>query len=444
MDYRPLFAERDLDARWIVTREGYITARRFRYQVDNLQRSLPQKKYCVLICESRARFMLGFAAALLRRQTILLPPNRTQNAVTELTANYPDSYCLDDAYVGPFEAAALADGADAADVRLDEIPVVETDHLAAIVFTSGSTGKPKASPKYWDELFDSTLMAQKRFGFDEGKYIVATVPPQHMYGFETSVLVPMLTGAAVCGVSPFYPDDVRQMFLRISGERVLITTPFHLRAYTEAGLDWPDVHRIISATAPLDKAVATQAERKLNAPVHEIFGSTETGSVASRRSLWEESWTMYDGLSIKDRSGTAMVIAPCKDEEVALSDAIEVEDETHFCWKGRATDMIKVAGNRASLSDLNLKLNSIPGIVDGVLVQPREDGEVSRLIAVVVAPTLSEDEILEALGKTVDRVFLPRSIYFVDRLPRVETGKLPRSALLDLLQTLSKRNDLCA
>ena len=58
----------------------------------------------------------------------------------------------------------------------------------------------------------------------------------------------------------------------------------------------------------------------------------------------------------------------------------------------------------------------------------------TRLAALVVAPALSEAEILAVLRAAIDPVFLPRPLRRVGALPRNATGKLPRDALLQALR----------
>jgi acyl-coenzyme A synthetase/AMP-(fatty) acid ligase len=59
--------------------------------------------------------------------------------------------------------------------------------------------------------------------------------------------------------------------------------------------------------------------------------------------------------------------------------------------------------------------------------------DVHRIAALVVAPQLDEHAILSALREAIDPLFLPRPLKRVAALPRNETGKLPRAALLELL-----------
>ena len=117
------------------------------------------------------------------------------------------------------------------------------------------------------------------------------------------------------------------------------------------------------------------------------------------------------------------------------SDLVELHGTDRFSLRGRRADLLEVAGKRASLGELTRQLLAIPGVEDGVVVQLDEEGAggVRRIAAVAVAPTLGERAILDALRRVVDPVFLPRRLRLVPALPRNETGKLPRSALLQLL-----------
>jgi acyl-coenzyme A synthetase/AMP-(fatty) acid ligase len=59
---------------------------------------------------------------------------------------------------------------------------------------------------------------------------------------------------------------------------------------------------------------------------------------------------------------------------------------------------------------------------------------VRRIAALAVAPGLDAEAILQTLRAGMDPVFLPRPLRCVDALPRNDTGKLPRAALLALLR----------
>ena len=46
----------------------------------------------------------------------------------------------------------------------------------------------------------------------------------------------------------------------------------------------------------------------------------------------------------------------------------------------------------------------------------------------------------DKLAHLIDPVFLPRPLFLVATLPRNETGKLPRTALLHMLRTVRKES----
>ena len=418
-----------------------ITTGQFLQHVQHVASALPEAPHAINLCEDRYLFLVSFVALLLRGQVNLLPPNRAPRVVEAVAADYPGSYCVVDAALAELELAqhevTLTGTAPAEALSL---PLwLPAGQVAATVFTSGSTGQARANVKRWGELYLGAQLTAAAFALQQREplAVVATVPPQHMFGLETSVILPLATGLAVHGGRPFFPDDLRRTLAGLDATALLITTPVHLRACVDAGLDWPALGGIISATAPLAAETAQRAEALFACTVHEIYGSTETGAIATRRTARESQWRLHSGLSLQQRDGTVLVSGGHLAEAVQLNDSLNLAADGSFSLLGRDSDMIKIAGKRASLGDLNHKLLSIPGIKDGVFVVPDTGAEqTSRLMALVVAPQLDNRAILAALQERIDPVYLPRPIYRVDRLPRNDTGKLPREALQALLTTL--------
>ncbi|MEN8179442.1 MAG: AMP-binding protein [Pseudomonadota bacterium] len=418
-----------------------VSAGKFLMDVVHTAGRLPTATHVINLCDNRYHFMVGFAACILKDQLTLLPPNGTPGVINELTRDYADCICLADRPMDNLEISQILVNPLPAETRISDqvIPQIAQDRLAAILFTSGSTGKPAANPKYWGDLQKGAQLAADRFGIrsDRVTSLVATVPPQHMYGLETSILIPWFGGVGVYSGRPLFPADVRDALASLEAPRVLITTPLHLRACVGAELEWPDIEFLISATAPLSKPLAESAERMLNTQVLEIYGSTETGSIASRRTIEGDRWTLYEEMHLSQTAGQFQAQGPQLPQPMPLGDQLELLDGPLFKLLGRHSDMLKIAGKRASLADLNHKLNEIEGVLDGAFVIP-DSGEsaVRRLTALVVAPTLNKETLLEELAKSLDPAFLPRPLHLVDKLPRSSTGKLPREALLRLLKQL--------
>jgi len=266
-------------------------------------------------------------------------------------------------------------------------------------------------------------------------HIVATVPPQHMYGMELSVLLPLLGPAGLHASRPFFPEDVARALAETPAPRLLATTPVHLRALVESGVALPPLCGIVSATAPLSPELAAAAESRFACEVREVFGSTETCVIARRRTALETAWTPLPGVQVQPVPDGTLVQARHLPQPVTLADLVEVEADGRFHLRGRQADLLEIAGKRASLGDLTRHLLAIPGVDDGVMLQldACETRGLARVAALVVAPTLAEGDILAALRASIDPVFLPRPLKKVAALPRSETGKLPRAELLKLL-----------
>ena len=418
-----------------------VTLARFVAQVRAVAARLPPGACAVNLCDDRYNFLVAFCAVACAGQTNLLPPSRAPQAVADVMQAHAGSYAIVDRAPDPASPCTwrLPD-LDA--LTLDELPYqaphLPGEHIVAIGYTSGSTGVPKANPKTWASFSASTALnanlLRDRCG-TEPLNLVATVPSQHMYGMETSVLLPLLADVAIHDARPLLPADVARALAAVPSPRVLVATPVHLRALVQAGVTLPPLAAVLSATAPLAPDLAAAAEACFDAPVIEVFGSTETCVIAHRRTARDEDWQAYAGVELKPQPDGTQVDAPWFDTPVLLQDVMELLPQHRFRLRGRNADLLEVAGKRASLGDLTRRLLAIPGVEDAVVFQNDDaDTAVHRIAALAVAPTLSEAQILAALRTAVDPAFLPRPLRVVAKLPRNETGKLPRAALLGVLR----------
>jgi acyl-coenzyme A synthetase/AMP-(fatty) acid ligase len=430
----PLLQSDGLDGKIGYTPEGPISRRHFLADVAQVAERLPDRPYALNTCRNRYLFIVAFAAVGLRRQTNLLTGAQTAHQLASIGDTFRARYVLTDAELGAWIRHEPADLGDVA------MPSIDSKHIIAIPFTSGSTGDAQPHPKRWGELVAGAILARKRFGFDRlpGGAIIATVPPQHMYGLETSVMLPLATRLGAWSGRPFFPEDLRAALAAVSPPRVLVTTPPHLSVCMRAGLSWSPASLVISATAPLAPDLAAAAEQAFGAPVMEIYGFTEAGSIASRRTLRDPFWRLYDTMVIRNNT----VIAPHLSAPTPLDDVLEPRGCDLFELMGRKQDLVKVAGKRTSLTHLNHVLNEIAGVDDGVFVMSDSaSSDITRLAALVVAPGQSKQALIKALADRIDPAFLPRPLYLVDRLPRDETGKLNRQDVLSLMTALQLGSD---
>ena len=447
--FLPLLADRDPDAPLAWCAGVPVSTRQFLADVARFAILLPAGGSAVNLCVDRYAFAVSLAAALVRGHASLLPPDARPDTLARLLesgGNGLFALADDPKLQTPGMQRVLIENspgleADAADASA-AVPAFDGAMHAASLLTSGSTGVPQPHAKTWRTLVGDVAVAVERLcrvlgrPSLEGLTLVATVPGQHTYGLESSVLLAMLGGAAFQSGRPFFPADVAQTLASVPRPRALVTTPFHLKTLLLSGIELPPVDLILSATAPLSPQLAAQAEEAMGGVLLEIYGSTESGQVATRRTTKSEIWETFGQIRVHAEPGEGdaperfVFDGDFLPVPTPMADVLELLDERRFRLFGRANDLIHVAGRRSSLAHLNYHLNSIAGVEDGAFWLPDEvaDGVV-RPVAFVVAPTLTAGAIVAALRQRLEPVFVPRRVVQVKAFPREGTGKLTVRAL---------------
>ncbi|MFA5170645.1 MAG: AMP-binding protein [Sulfuriferula sp.] len=436
----PLFSHTQPDQ--IIARQhgADITAAQFLADVRQLATRLPASKHVLNMCADRYHFTVGLAAAVISNKISLLPPSHTPEMINQLKRFAPDTFCLNEQALPAITLPlTLYPAAPAPVTEPFVIPQINSDQCVAVVFTSGSTGTPQSHTKTWGQLTHSARAEAQQLGLigDATFTLIGTVPPQHMYGLESTVLMALHSGNVLDSQQPFYPADICQAIAAAPAPRVLISSPVHLRALLDAGLQLAPVAWCVSATAPLSIALAHALETQFHTQVYEVYGSTETGVIATRQPTHNAVWQLFAGIRLTIDGAHASVASVQINPAIMLNDIIEATSADTFLLHGRTADLINIAGKRNSLTNLNHQLTSLPGVIDGVFFMPDEimPDSITRLAAFVVAPALDASQLRALLRAYIDPAFLPRPLIFVEQLPRNATGKLPRTALQDLLKS---------
>ena len=393
-------------------------------------------------CADRYFFTVLLLAGAIRNKINLLPANRTESSINALIERYHSTVLVTDDLEQTDGRAMQISGMLAPAEKpppqaARAIPRIAHDQVIAIAYTSGSTGEPHAHPRTWRWAMQEALAAGLALGLDKNRprRIICTTPPQHMYGFVSSVLMPLVLGQTSFRGRPFFPEEIREALSASGSESLLVTTPTQIRACIRSNARLPQPELILSSAAPLDRKMAERAEKTYLTRVVEFYGSTETGAIAIRQPVVEQSWETFRGVRVTSVNNELEVRADYLPGPVLVQDQVDIIDSRHFLLLGRSADLIKIGGKRESLARLNQTLLAMDGVEDGAFFVPETIGDREpRLAAVVVAPGLSVKDILSHLSHSIDAVFLPRPLKIVDALPRTTTGKLTRKALLALLK----------
>lgn len=391
------------------------------------------------LCTTRVGFLVTWLAAMRRGILQLLPPSGgNADLVALLDATPGSTVVVDDEAQLP----ALA-GVPARFVVYRPQPAAplgepawepDYDRPSVCLYTSGSTGTPQRHVRTFGQLvaggraLAARLDATIEGGLAACRSIVCSVPPQHMFGVEASVLLAWVARLPVLDRRPLLPLDVASALQAAGGPAIWVATPLHLRALAQAAVAVPNCKLALVSTMPLAASLAQQVEPLVRSPVVEIFGSTETGVVATRRTAHQSSWLPIGDVRVEPLDDGTQAWGAHFPSPVTLSDRVTLECGGRFELLGRQADLLKIGGRRASLAGLNLLLQDLPGLRDGVFYLPPSHAPVERLV-LFHAGALDRPAAEAWLRTRMDGVFLPRAWIEVERLPRDPNGKLPLAAL---------------
>lgn len=423
--------------------DGPVTVGQYLGDVQALAGWLPSGRWVINLCEDRYRFAVLLGACAVTKRVSLQPSSQSLETLQQLAQAHEGAFVLSDADAGaevpglPVHRWPVLSDLPREAWTDDHVPAIPADQVVAILFTSGSTGRPQPHAKSWGRLVANGRAEAEALGIaDQPHVLVGTVPVQHSYGFESTFLLALHGGCTFWFGKPFYPQDLAEALAAVPRPRLVVTTPYHLSSFMAADVPLPPVDRWLSATAPLSEELARRVEDVTGAPVHEIYGSTESSQLATRRTTQGPVWTLMPGVRLEQEGDTTYAVDGHVERRVALSDVIGLQAEPgRFVLHGRHADMVNLAGKRTSLAYLNHQLCEIDGVRDGAFFLPREDSEsrVARLVAfAVVEHGCSRADLMAALRRRIDPIFLPRPLVLVPALPRNQTGKILRETLEQL------------
>lgn len=400
------------------------------------------------LCTSRVGFLITWLAALRGGLPQTLPPSSgsTDLAAVLAMADAPVTIVLDDGAEAHLhrsprtrclvlvpDRTPAAPSDTVSDAELAWSPA--WDQPLVRLYTSGSTGTPEAHSRTLRQLVSGAQALAARLALDiptalpAATPIVCSVAPQHMFGLETSVMLPLLSGLSVLEGRPLLPADIDAALQSCPAGAILVATPLHLGALARLQTRTPHCLAVIASTMPLTAEVASQAEACCRAPVLEIYGSTETGVIAMRRTALHTAWSPVQGVTLAAMDNGFQVWGAHFPSPCQMGDTIQAGDGGQFTLLGRQSDVLKIGGRRASLAGLNQLLTTLPTPIDGAFYLPSTGLPTERLVLIHTGPALDRAATDACLRERMDAVFLPRATIRVPQLPRSHAGKLPRAAL---------------
>jgi acyl-coenzyme A synthetase/AMP-(fatty) acid ligase len=308
------------------------------------------------------------------------------------------------------------------------------------IFTGGSTGTPQVWSKTAENIFGEGFFLARRYAVTEHDCILATIPPYHIYGLLFSVILPLVSSATVVGETPSFPNEIVRV-AKDYGVTILASVPVHYRVLRDKIMA---LRLAFSSAGMLDREDNEMFCRQNSMGVVEVYGSTETGGIATRnRSLGEEFFTPLPTIAWKILGDRLAVHSPYFSPDLPVDaagfftagDLVQARGTKQFSLQGRADTVTKVGGKRVDLDEISLLIKDQPGVRDCVVMAlPDKGGREHRIGALIEGDTVNTQLLQKKLADSLEPYALPRRIKKVERIPVTKNGKYDWLAIVRLLE----------
>lgn len=348
------------------------------------------------------------------------------HVVTDRSQQVPDSV----ACIIPEKAA------DRRPLIKGEIPK-KPDSEWVRLFTGGSTGAPKMWTKTVRNLLAETFSIIDYYEVTERDRLVATVSPNHIYGLLYSILTPLLASASVAASTPSFPGEIKTVLNDVDAS-ILVSVPAHYRALNGHTLQSPRLRLAISSTGMLAAEDAAAFSTHTGVGIAEIYGSTETGGIATRvRANGETDFKPYDGIDIRLDEACLKVNSDYLSPELErdANGYFKVGDRavpTHggrFLLLGRDDGVVKVGGWRVDLGAVKEQVKKQAGVRDVLVISLAVGKSRVNQIVAVVEGEVDIAALHLSLSVCLEPYACPRRIKAVSQMPMTANGKYDRVAI---------------
>lgn len=338
---------------------------------------------------------------------------------------------------------------------------------ALIVFTSGSSGQPKPIRKTFDELelelgsVDSIVSAHYQHAI-----VTGSVSHQHIYGFIFKCLYPLTHGHPIFFKTLQFNEQLIDASCLINltdrTQLLYVTSPAHLdnlagnlrhRIGSSSDLhkSTPDVKvHSLSAGAPLLAKSAKQAQQVLGHEPLEIYGSSETGAIAWRQQLQHTDWTSFPSITLSTSQDNTLCVQRGNSHSETITDTRDLftinrtSNRQHFSLHGRVDNIVKIAGKRMSLPQIEMALMRSTYIQKCRCIQlPAKNNRLGAVIQLssegrqllIDQGKLHLNRLLsDSLKDSVEAVAYPRYWRYLLKIPTDTQGKHSQTALKALFE----------
>jgi acyl-coenzyme A synthetase/AMP-(fatty) acid ligase len=425
------------------TAEG-LTFQEIYARMDNLRdlimREIKNGNPLCLCTEDRVLITIALLAVLKGGPQLLVPHSFDEETIKEAQKSTPFTHALaepDSKLPDGIQELQWPQKAYSSNRRPAE-KSISLDSTWLYLFTGGSTGTPQIWSKTAMNLLMEAANIKNTFDIKEDDTILATVPPNHIYGMLYSILLPLVAGAKVSAKTPTFPNEIIQ-HIEETNATVLVSIPAHYRALKDLPLAHHKVRIAFSSAGALSEEDSLGFYNNTGIGVTEIYGSTETGGIAQRnRAKGQATFAPFKCADVKIGKNEQLQVrshflskelVKSNDGFFETADRAQWVDSSGFMLLGRSDGIVKVGGKRVDLAQTRETLLQVKGVDDAYVFAIKvKSGRENEIVALVEGQVTS-DRIHQAVNLHLPAHARPRNIKVIDQIPLSSTGKYNRSAI---------------
>ncbi len=350
---------------------------------------------------------------------------------------------------------------------------VEWSHPCKILYTSGTTGSPKGALITHQMLFWNSVTTTLRLNLSQDDRHVAFLPFFHTGGWNV-LLTPFLhRGATTIILDKFDPDRVLEVSAQEKATLLFgVPTMMDMMARSPSfeSCDLSSIRYAIVGGEPMPVPLIKTWQQK-GIPVRQGFGLTEFGpnvfSLNEQDSLRKIGSigfpNFYIDTRIVDADGNDVATnevgelwlrgpmctpgywknldataAAFHEGWLRTGDLVRCDSEGYFYVAGRKKDMFISGGENVYPPEIEQVLRRHPDVREAAVIGVPDSkwGEVGRAFVSLKAPTsIAGEDLLAFCSQHLARFKVPKSVVFLEDLPKGDSGKILKRALPASLKT---------
>ena len=341
---------------------------------------------------------------------------------------------------------------------------------AALIYTSGTTDSPKGVWHTHQTLWEWNFTLLVSLGIDQDDCLINPYPLFHMGGVGFS-LATIQAGATLLLETPFeaehFVDSVKRYGATITlMVPTMVQSLLDLNAVKPVELQNSSLRELITTSAPLMTSTRHEMEKTWpNLSLSVLYSATEAifsllrrekpkAGLCVGRPVWGTEITILDQNKKAvppGQAGTIYVqgygvfpgyhLSPDQfgswhQNWFTCHDIGYQDNEGYLYLVDREKDLINSGGEKISSLEIENVLRSHPDIREAAVigVPDRYWGESIHALVVRINRSLSAEEVRQFARNLLPPFKVPKSITFIQELPKTGTGKLKKSALRQFLR----------